>query len=115
MLEYLVAAAAFSALALLIHFVMKRWHRHLRQLADRFDLQRRRRIAGRHAFIVMLVLGVAMSLTIFPLTFCTSVPHVAITIGFALAVVPNLIWWFRRVSALEALGYFRTSSHSTEA
>ena len=110
--DYTVSALALVAFGIFVFLVFTWWFRHLVRLAERHDLQQRRRLAALHYLAVMLLLGGAMVGTLVPIFFTLVVPAWFVATGFVLALLPAAVWWVRRIPALKFLGYGRHPVHS---
>jgi dipeptide/tripeptide permease len=107
MSAYFTVAAVFMVFGFYIFALCRWWFRHLTDLAARFDIPERRRRATRRYFIVLLFVAVPMLAAI--LGCFVLAPKIGIFVVAALicSIVPAMIWWFRRMPSLYALGYGR--------
>ena len=110
--DYTISASALVALGTFVFLVFTWWFRHLVGLAERHDLQQRRRLAAFHYLAVTLLLGSAMVGTLLSIFFMFMVPRWFVAAGFVLVLLPAIIWWVPRIPTLKSLGYGRRSIRS---
>ena len=104
-MNYLVASGMFAALGLSAHAIYRWWHSHLQRLAQAHNIETRRRLATRHFAGVALLSAGAFVATVFSVLQFASVSKLFLLVGFAVAAVPNIVWWHRHWMSLKALGY----------
>ena len=110
--QYLVAAAAFAALGIWMFILVRCWHRHALNLASRYDIPQRRKVAAFHYVLILPFVGGPMIGTIWFVTRHTSVASLVLVLGYILALAPALIWWGSRMKELQKLGYGRQTTSS---
>jgi hypothetical protein len=105
MSAYFIIMAVFVLLGGYVFAAYRWWFRHLKALAGRYDIpERRKRAAKRYfvflVFVVVPVLTVVIgSVVIAPETGSFNV------LAFICSIAPAIIWWFRQMPTLCALGY----------
>ena len=107
MLNYVFATVLIGALGACFHFAYRWWVAHLTDLAQNHALDIRRRLAALHFVPLLLALGAVLLATLYGVLRFYPVNHLFLVVAVALAIVPNLVWWFRRWPSLRALGYGR--------
>jgi hypothetical protein len=104
-------AGAFVILGLYTFALFRWWFGHLAGLAARYDIAERRRRAGRRYVIVLLSVALPMLATVVGSFIIAPESGLVVVGAFACSIAPAVIWWFRRMPSLYALGYGRQSGH----
>jgi len=103
---YLLLFVVYGLLCATLFAAFRAWHRFLVHLAERHDIPTRRRIARRWYFLVGPGVGVLVVVfVLFSRAFLPRTHIVLIPVFLIPAVLPPVIWWFRRARALYSLGY----------
>ena len=108
---YLEVVGAFVVLGIYIFALFRWWFRHLTVLAARYDVPERRRRAVRRYLIMIFFVAVPILATVVGSFIVAPKIGFVIVGAFACSIAPAMIWGFRRMPSLYALGYGRQPRH----
>ena len=107
MSNYLWAAAIFLVQGVSWQAFVRWWYRHAIHLASTHDAEGRLRVAARHYRLLFPVLCAWVFGPVVAVVLFFPVRNWFLLAGFVGAIAPSLIWWWRRMASLKALGYGR--------
>jgi hypothetical protein len=107
MSAYFIIAAVFTVFGIYVFALCRWWFRHLTDLAARFDVPERRKRAARRYFVVLFFVAVPMMSAILGCMVLAPKIGIFTVIALICSIAPTMIWWFRRMPSLYALGYGR--------
>jgi hypothetical protein len=110
-LNYFVVAAIFGALGLWFYAVCRWWFLHLTGLAERHNVELRRKLATRHFLFMPFVLGIPIVVVVLGVVQFFPISVLFLPAVLLPAILPSIIWWFRHWPSLKALGYGRRQEH----
>jgi hypothetical protein len=107
MSAYFEVIAAFVVLGAYIFGLFRLWYRYLVGLASRYDIPaRRKRAAILFPLVLLLFIVPVLAAVFFGIRATPTIGHLAV-IALLCSLAPGVIWWFRRMPSLYALGYGR--------
>ena len=94
-------------LGVYVYTLYRWWFRHLTALAARYDVPERRKRAARKFVVVLFLIGVPALAAVVGCLAAAPKLGVFIVIAFFCSIAPAMLWWFRQMPSLYALGYGR--------
>jgi hypothetical protein len=97
----------FLVLGVYIFGLLRWWYRHLKSLAERYDIPERRKRAGRWYPVLVLIFVPPVLITFIWFIRMAPASKYLVCVAMICSLVPGFIWWIRKMPGLAALGYGR--------